>query len=395
MNARLTRLGLVSAMVAAGAALALGGIRTERPGPGRAPAGKYSHNARYTELSGQLIWRPIEGGHWQIQYIDPTDAGLLRDSYRGRFTLGTPPRLEGFKDREWVKVTGRPRPNMATIWMTGTYYELKSVKRLGPLPKPVKLDPETQKLVTQAEKMREAKQRFPGEFKPARDLRVRWDGKRRQLLFLLTNRKGSVFSPRIIENAITARRAVEEHIRADTGNYVHSFRHRGQLLEDEKIARNFTGDFYHRFDTTFQTKDEQVYHMVYIVLRPVFLAEASGRPNAWRTAGGKGLKMGRRALSNPANFAAAADLLVYLMLKDGNGYLLSRGVEKVGPVFRFSATLADYIRSPASRTDWRFEPLVIEVHSKTGRVHIGKAPVARAPTTQPDEMESPATQPAE
>lgn len=343
------------------------------------PAPQYSHNANYSRISGRLIWADIEGGHWQVRFIDRTNPAVAKDKYRGRFTLGTPKLLKGFRAGEWVTLTGEPRRNAATIWQTGTLYAIKTVRRLGPAPKVLQLDPKTAKLVARAEQMRSDRLRFPGGFQPADDLKVTWNRSKHELMFLLLHQKENRWSPRIIDEQAAAKAAVEKHIAAETGNYVHSFRKRKLVAQDEKIVKSQTTDLYFRFDSTFRTTYRTDFHLVYLVLRPAFMAEVTGQHTTWKRNGGRGLVFGKQSRGDLAAFTKATDLLAYLMLKDEIGIgpgssksiLLERKTEKKD-LYRWSGLLARRVKSPASECDWRFETLVIEVNPDSGQVVIRK-----------------------
>ena len=372
--------------------LSAGAADVEAPAvkPAKAPAVRYGHNADYSRISGRLIWADIEGGHWQIRFIDPAGPAAAKDKYRGRFTLGTPKLLKGFKAGEWVTLTGRPRPDMATIWQTGTLYEVKTVRRLGPAPKVQPLDPKTAKLVARADRMHRERRRFPADFQPAKDLKVTWSKTKRELLFLLRHFKDRRWSPRIIDDQAAAKAAVEKHIAADTGNYVHSFRKRKLVAKDERIVKSQATDLYFRFDSTFSTKDRTDFHMVYLVLRPAFLAEVTGQHTVWRRNGGRGLVFGKQSRGDLAAFTKAADLLAYLMLKDERACLLGRKTKKKD-LYRWSGLLAYCVKGPTSPRDWRFETLVIEVNPDSGRVVIKTVPANRPAGGDEPKVEAPWT----
>jgi len=333
-----------------------------------APGAQYGHNKDYTTIQGQLIWSGIEGGHWQICIADPKQG--KGPGVHGRFTLGTPKQLRGFKHGEFVEITGRPRPDMASIWMTGTIYDVKTVKRLGPPPAPPKLSPAERTLVDQAQAMRKAGTRFPKDFAPANDLKVTYNRTTRELLFILIESRDGQWSPQIIDGEADAKAALLAHIAKPTGNYVGGFRRAGRIEKDEAITRSAVTGLYHRFDTAFTAKGGAVYHLVYVVFRPGFLKAVTGQYTQWRRAGGKGMQFGKTALADEKAFGRAADLLCFLMHQRGGPYLLSRSVTREGDRLRWQARLAHYIAGPTSDRDWRFEDLTITADTKTGAATI-------------------------
>lgn len=99
-------------------------------GPTGSPAGNYqvfSHGANYTWVSGELQRSDLEGGFWQIVYLQ---EGVELDQYGGRFTLGTPPLLDEFEAGDRVVIFGRVAREQASIFQSGTIFEIDRVQRL-------------------------------------------------------------------------------------------------------------------------------------------------------------------------------------------------------------------------------------------------------------------------
>ncbi len=99
-------------------------------GPTGSPAGNYqafSHGENYTWVSGELRRSDLEGGFWQIIYLR---EGVEPDQYGGRFTLGTAPLLDEFEAGDRVVIFGRIAREQASIFQSGTIYEIDRVQRL-------------------------------------------------------------------------------------------------------------------------------------------------------------------------------------------------------------------------------------------------------------------------
>lgn len=123
----MARIARLAAFVAAGIVL----VSTPATAPA-ADAPGYSHNAAFTEVTGQLKWSRIEGGFWMIQYIDPANkAAAGADAHRGRFVLGKPKELAGFNDGDWVRLAGQISENQASDWQAGTIFDVKTVQRVA------------------------------------------------------------------------------------------------------------------------------------------------------------------------------------------------------------------------------------------------------------------------
>jgi hypothetical protein len=376
MNLR--RTGLVVASVVAGILSAV----PESVG-GQAAPPRYGHNADHTRLTGRLVWSGLEGGHWQIEYVDPEDArAVAADRYRGRFTLGRPKELADFKSGQWVELTGRVRPDAVSIYMTGTLYQVATARALAPPPSPAQLTRDEARLSAQAERMRKAGQRWPGQFSADKELAARAVGpKERALRFILIERRDGQWSPQRIDDATAARVALEQHIAADTGNYVHTFRRAGRLAQDEKIVAQSSHPLYHRFDTTFRDQDGTTWRLTYVVVRSGFLAEVVGQYTQWLGDGGKGLILGRTALADEPAFTEAADLLVRLIYLDGGPILLDRQVVADDKEFRWTGTLATHSRGPTSDRDWILQTLTVAADRASGQVRLEVGPLMapRAP----------------
>lgn len=88
-------------------------------------AAEYGHASDFSWVRGRLIYNPLEGGFWQVRFsTDPESP------YGGRLTLGRDERLASFADGDAALIRGRISPRQASIFMSGTLYEMTSIERL-------------------------------------------------------------------------------------------------------------------------------------------------------------------------------------------------------------------------------------------------------------------------
>ena len=128
-------LRMMAAMIVIGSAAgALAGPEAAGAIPETPPASQpdvtlvYYHNADYTSVVGELIWRDLEGGFWQLNYLPPNSRAAAADPHGGHFVLGKLPNFKGLNSGDWVRVTGQISANQISIFMAGTMYQAKTVQ---------------------------------------------------------------------------------------------------------------------------------------------------------------------------------------------------------------------------------------------------------------------------
>lgn len=80
-----------------------------------------THAPDYSWVIGRLEYNPIEGGFWQVRF------GNQGDAYNGVFILGNDRKIEGFKNGDLVKITGKIAEEQISIYQAGTLYNLESI----------------------------------------------------------------------------------------------------------------------------------------------------------------------------------------------------------------------------------------------------------------------------
>ena len=335
---------------------------------------EYGHARDYSWVQGKLVWNGVEGGHWQIYYMEKKAPGLRAEKYRGHFTLGRPVQLKGFKHGEWVRITGKPQPMMCSSYMTGTLYKIKTVKRLGHLPSEPKLGDREKVLVRRAEKMRKTGNRYPDDFRQGDDLKETHDpgAKTRSLLIFPSYYKGR-HRPYITEKTEQARGIIEKEVTSTTGSYLGHYREKGGLEKQETIIRAETKDLYHLFTTSAILKTGWKVNILYVIFRPGFVRSAEDRHFTWLGSGGKGVCMGAESLESEEAFTKAGDLISFLIYK--NGFLLERSVTVNRESLKWKGLYGIYIKGPVSKKDWRFEYLILHAERKTGKLKISRKKV--------------------
>jgi hypothetical protein len=91
----------------------------------------YAHNADYTRLTGRLLHKDLEGGFWEIKYIDPASPDAAKDANHGYFVLGNPAALKGYSDGDAVQITGKISDKQASDFQAGTMYEIRKIEKVG------------------------------------------------------------------------------------------------------------------------------------------------------------------------------------------------------------------------------------------------------------------------
>ncbi len=126
---KLNTLTLIVAMLlmTAGLAVAEGPVEATAA----AEKAKFGFAKDYSWVIGELVHRNLEGGFWQIRFIPAGTPAAKANKHRGKFVLGNPAQLKGYKTGDIVKITGGVSPNQMSIWMAGTIYKLKTVQRVG------------------------------------------------------------------------------------------------------------------------------------------------------------------------------------------------------------------------------------------------------------------------
>ncbi|MCG3179538.1 MAG: hypothetical protein BIFFINMI_01874 [Phycisphaerae bacterium] len=336
-------------------------------------------NADCTRITGQLEWSRREGA-WVLRYA--TAAAARSDPHGGRFILGRPALLRRMKVGQIVRVTGHPLPATTTAPASQADYELATAEALTAPPQGPALSDVQRKLVESAEAMDRAGRQYPADFGPAVDLAVSSDSHVRQRLFILERQTPDGMATELIDDPIDARGAVERHIAGAGGSYAAALKARNRLAQDEKVDAVSSTPLYHRVETAFKTTDGRSYRMVYLVLRPGFLASAPTNYAAWLTAGGRGLRLGEAARGEATAFASAADLLACLVIGNtGDPLLLDRSLRDEGASRRWTGQLAWYVGGPMTKVDWKFGELTIAADA-AGALAISRRSADDEPAAQ-------------
>ncbi len=254
-------------------------------------------------------------------------------------------------------------------------------------------DRTTARLIAAAEQLKRDGRRSPADFEPAVELKSFVTPSRLEAWELLWQRELHRPAPLILDDPAAARAAVERFVGSDPTNWwIRKDRDKGWFTnaKSDVLSRY---RFFYAFETTWRRPHpiNEDCRMVHVVLRPGFLAEATG-PADWFGTGGEGLKLDPAVLKDVESFGRATDLLYWIMLSHSwCVFLVERKAVRESERYRWTGTLGQHVFiEPPDTRRWRFDSLTITADVKTGHVDIradGGVDAAPAPP--------PATQPAE